>query len=85
MSEKLKECPFCGGTDIDEIRFIEGWGLVCQNKDCNCRVGKVFNDNVTALQTRASAITAWNTRAADENPPLTLDELQGMYRQPIWI
>lgn len=62
FEEKIKPCPFCGGNDIHVIRFNEGWGCICQNKACNCRVGIVFGDDKTCTQTREEAIKTWNKR-----------------------
>lgn len=96
---KLKSCPFCGGEaciltsklpvvllDTDgEIGIREMFHAEC--KICGARVRKCKN--------QMQAIAAWNKRAQDteakrrgteQSPkPLTLDELMGMERDPVWI
>lgn len=98
-SEKLKVCPFCGGEaciltsklpivllDTDgEIGIREMFRAEC--KICGARTRKCIN--------QMQAIAAWNKRAQDteakrrrteQNPnPLTLDELQEMDGEPVWI
>lgn len=55
MEEKLKPCPFCGGTNL-KFRFAKGCGdfheyaygaVICLNKDCG-------------------ALTEWTLLDADE-------------------
>lgn len=65
MSEELKSCPFCGG----ESEVIKGheratsremrlfYRVFCRA----CQVRQLFH------RSRKSAITAWNTRAGEEN------------------
>lgn len=79
MNEKLTNCPFCGG-EVATMNFKPGrpdgyWQANC--KKCGTKT-KYY-------QTEDEAIAAWNTRAADENPPLTYEELQNMENEPVWL
>jgi len=90
MTEKLKKCPICR----NEIqKFVDRYGkFAIRCNECNMYFGiKVENGVeledgwIAKFDYIDDLIAAWNTRAEDENPPLTLDELQKMYRNPIWI
>lgn len=78
MTEKLRECPFCGG----EARLKRGAMNGCYFVECSiCKIGTEIRPGKEGVS------TDWNTRTADENPPLTLDEIREpmLYRQPVWI
>lgn len=93
MTEELKPCPFCGKkvaivTNCVEIEGCEnfescancGWKcVVCNAIDGGCGASGGYADS------EEKAITKWNTRASDENPPLTLDELRQMEGKPVWV
>lgn len=53
--EKLKPCPFCGGSDIDIRTDDNGlsWYSFC--KDCGVMCGYAMN--------KKDVINAWNKRA----------------------
>lgn len=78
MTEKLKECPFCNGEA--RIRTVINENFVECGK-CYAHSGSPLGFNISKEQ----AIKLWNTRVADENPALTLDELRQMQGEPIWI
>ncbi|VAW80471.1 hypothetical protein MNBD_GAMMA12-3939 [hydrothermal vent metagenome] len=57
--EKVKPCPFCGGTDLHIIENYVG----CENADCTGNVD--FGDHTEILNSNAAihfAIKAWNRR-----------------------
>ena len=90
--EKLKLCPFCGGEASCNNRGLNDkngnpvWWAECLS--CGASIEGTEN-------TKGAAIAAWNKRAQDteakrrrteQNPnPLTLDELQEMDGEPVWI
>ncbi|WP_099206192.1 Lar family restriction alleviation protein [Scatolibacter rhodanostii] len=65
---KLLNCPFCGGEArmIPLIGYHTSYGVECENEDCP---GHHINQTWGTLD---EAITAWNSRTAPENKPLTL-------------
>ncbi len=78
MNEKLKSCPFCEG-EAKQYLSVCSW-VEC--KKCGVKTPQYQFDN--------QSIAAWNTRAADENPVLTIEELQkindDMENRPwVWI
>ncbi len=87
MTEKLKSCPICGkelivyGPEDWEPTFYdpdsggEPYRAVC---DCGFEFTKGHYDY-------RDFVRAINTRAADENPPLTYEELQNMENEPVWL
>lgn len=93
MSEKLKKCPFCEKEVADIANCIEledcanfeecgnsGWVcVVCNANKGGCGATGGYADS------EEKAILKWNTRASDENPPLSLDELRQMEGEPVWI
>lgn len=79
MTEKLKSCPFCPG-EAAIVNFKphqpEGyWQVMCRK----CGIKTRYH------QGKYDAVKAWNTRAGDENPPLTLEELRQMEGEPVYI
>ncbi len=69
MTEKLKPCPFCLGKAVLGSNDKGHWAG-CVNSECFVQT--------RAFYTEEEAVKAWNTRAADENPPLTIEELREM-------
>lgn len=94
--EKLKPCPFCGGEARIEVIEPHTHTLTTFMPDykggafIECKCGAAISGD-----TKDAAIAAWNKRAQDteakrrrteQNPnPLTLDELQEMDGEPVWI
>ena len=77
MTEKLKKCPFCGG-EAKIVRVMNDYpNYVIQCNECRLTT-KWYAD-------KKELIKYWNTRAADENPALTIEELKQMNREPVWI
>lgn len=58
MSEELKPCPFCGGTDLDALDMEGKHYVVCYD----CALEGPFHDS------RAAVVKAWNRRAAVAQP-----------------
>lgn len=55
MTEKLKPCPFCGGTATMHHDAKEGWSYVqCERDGCNARTVGCLNDG--------EATRFWNRR-----------------------
>jgi hypothetical protein len=81
---KIEKCPFCGGEAA--LREWDGFG---QYVRCTrCRAGGPVKPKPLLTE----AISAWNRRTQPDmgnpitdNIPLTLDELLGMDRQPVYI
>ena len=63
MTEKLKKCPFCNEIAMTVYNTKFGHQVFCTNDDC-------FMNEIIMIgfDTEEDAITAWNTRAADEKP-----------------
>lgn len=87
LIEKLKSCPFCGGeAELREhllFSYLHPYSpktaekkYYVQCKMCNTQCG------CTEYTTKEEAITAWNTRAADENPEPTTEELIEFINDP---
>jgi len=82
MTEKLKKCPFCGGEAKIKGFFNGGTGNAWEIVRCTkCGI----EQPVIKYYSFNEAIAAWNTRVADENPALTLDELKQTEDSPLWI
>ena len=75
---ELKPCPFCGGHAYsDEVDEKPLFWVECRECGVNGRI----------CPTQASAITAWNTRAAIEaateqgkRQPLTVEQIHERYK-----
>lgn len=83
MTEKLKECPFCGSAAI----LQDGGGkyyVVCSSVDCFCAVGEGYDRDAMpdhVFDTPEAATTAWNARAAASTDNTKLaDEIQARLR-----
>ena len=57
VTEQLKPCPFCGGTDLYWPHGTDPAIIECGGFGCGARSG------VPDEQTEAAAIAAWNRRA----------------------
>ena len=62
MSDTLKPCPFCGGEA--DIRQVDNgkWHI----STLRCGNGDTSHHAHVIADTKAEAIAAWNTRAADK-------------------
>lgn len=67
MSDKLKPCPFCGGTPIVSGCDDTLWSVICKK----CAASIDYNE------TKQEAIEAWNSRI---EPTFTPDELDAIRR-----
>ena len=67
MSDKLKPCPFCGGTPIVSGCDDTLWSVICKK----CAASIDYNE------TKQEAIEAWNRRV---QPTFTPDELDAIRR-----
>ena len=75
MSEGLKSCPYCGGTDI-EFRFHPEnktkrkqayGGMYCRTEGCGGAVVFHAYDAITKRHARKICTAKWNRRAGDES------------------
>lgn len=67
--EKLKLCPFCGGSPEMKTEFPEGYGgdiadvfVKCQNPDCGAEGAKISVMSDCARRVLDSAAALWNLR-----------------------
>lgn len=83
MKEQIKPCPFCGEkAEIESWSPSDGyqrndwyWKISCNQ--CNLEMIEVQKEDV---------IRQWNTRAKQENNPLTLDEVMSLKENDVvWI
>ena len=92
MSNTLLPCPFCGGKAAVVTRDVEPQGdpwygkkletfSMCKSCGC-CLFDEYFHDG---FDNEEEAIAAWNRRAEKENRPLTLDEMNALNHEPIYI
>lgn len=62
-------CPFCGGADTHMTHSRRGeWFVACDDPACATIGPTRYTPN--------EALDAWNTRAADVDPPLPFHELR---------
>lgn len=79
---ELKACPFCGGRAIMQDRYIQA---ICNRKHYWV-VCSVCESRIHDRKNMTRAITAWNTRAEPDNPPLTEAEIRNERDgKPVWI
>jgi hypothetical protein len=76
MSEKLLLCPFCGG-EADKRWFAEYDSIQCDK----CGLVAILPQHGCGHE----HIAAWNRRAKPENEPLTLDEMNALDHEPIYV
>ena len=77
---KLKPCPFCGG----EAKITDG-GFSGEQFLVRCRESLCPAASGTVRKTQKQAIAAWNCRTQPENKPLKLEEIRGMYSEPLYV
>ena len=90
--EELKACPHCGGEAEFVRKPIKTKGTWCDAvyvrcKKCDARTNRVLynaksHPNDEEYQ---QAANAWNRRAEPENKALTLEQLQQMDGEQVWI
>lgn len=78
LSDTAK-CDICNACDPAKRRWPDCCGTCSLSIAIN-RLAAYENTGLTPEK-----IVEWNRRAAPENKPLTLDELQGMDGEPVWI
>ena len=85
MNNTLLPCPFCGGEAKIKSRYI-GYGSVglgahdwysVECKECRAK-GYEYG-------MEPEAIAAWNQRAQPWNEPLTVDEMNALDHEPIYV
>ena len=61
MKEELKPCPFCGGTDLEKMMYLDlvGWMYWIECKSCD-------HVRAVSLADIDDAIRKWNTRPAED-------------------
>lgn len=64
MSEPLKPCPFCGGTQNRDLTFNNYGGTVTPDYVVCCSKCGVDGPLFSAGHTKEEAIKAWNERSA---------------------
>lgn len=57
--DKLKPCPFCGGTAMVSLNSVYGFVPWCENPDC------ILNDLTHGYNSVEEAIEAWNRRVEE--------------------
>jgi hypothetical protein len=72
MTETLKACPCCGGTDIDHV---PGEHICCRKVSCGVRVEMDAPWGGPAKDGVAFLVAAWNTRPQPTEKPLTREEV----------
>ncbi len=80
--DKIKPCPFCGGEATVGTIPIVGGGYLYAFVEC---LSETCNGSSGQHDTETEAIAAWNRRAQPENKPLTLDEMNALNHEPIYI
>lgn len=74
MTDELKSCPFCGGSEDVRLKYRRQGGVhwvQCWNGECSARGSN--------SKTEAGAIAAWNTRT---QPPVSNDAWQDISTAP---
>lgn len=75
MSE-LKPCPFCGGkANAHTYNRPDNWVAKCATEECLVSPSTKSGFGVDGYETKAEAIAAWNTRAADTENAALLNRL----------
>lgn len=77
----LLPCPFCGGEAVidEENNGIEvTYGVHCPN--CHCA-----SIDTGTFTTKQEIIDIWNHRYEPPNEPLTIEELESMVGEPVYI
>lgn len=81
--EKLKSCPFCGGeAKIEDWTCAYEIGTSIRCSTCGAAIHEGIEDGDGCHD---RAVKAWNRRAQENPQPLTLEELQEMDGEPVWI
>ena len=80
MSE-LKPCPFCGGEAKIRHRAFETTSIQCER----CGVETLLYEDSPSSSGKSKAKAAWNRRAQPANEPLTLEEMNALDHEPIYI
>jgi hypothetical protein len=71
MTDELKSCPFCGGTNVkvkEDPLLVQGhryWFIVHMSKDCPLCGAFDWWHSSAKFTTKEKAIEAWNRRADD--------------------
>ena len=68
----LKNCPFCGGNGT-VIAGGDGFYATCDGPNCFCCVGEIYDRDAMPdheYKSDKECIAAWNTRAAQPQPPV---------------
>lgn len=81
--ENLRECPFCGGKPkmySDKEPDMHGVIHLCSGYD-----EYMVKIESRLFNTEEQAIAAWNTRYTPTPEPLSLEKLQQMDGEPVWI
>ena len=90
--QKLLDCPFCGGEAEVTARDVEPQGdpwygkniqtfVICTNCGA-CLFDDCFHEG---FADEHEAVAAWNRRAQPANEPLTLDEMNALDHEPIYV
>ena len=64
LTEELKPCPFCGGTDLfipEYEKCLGAMRIKCRNRECRA-IGPRYYEKGKTAYIREEAIKAWNRR-----------------------